>query len=372
MTMNSPALNSEQLATRLKQIRQTVGSWLQERQVEGKPYGVFQLCAGAYAKEGELNGSTGALELWVMLGLPLSMEQRESAIRTLKGYQNPDSGLVFDSSWTQRQANPQAKDPQEGDSFFTMTTSSALRALGSRFDYPVRYLSELTPDHLIERTQIGVGAHNPFALGDFGELVGLNIQLSVPGASDQWNRLLTYLAENQDPETGLWPVGKIVPPYTRHINRSFHLMRTTWNTCNYPYPRAERIIDTCLQAADDTQFYDWTNGFACNDLDLAVMLYSAAQWTKHRREEVGQWAQRRLPLVLAVQKEDGGFSFFHDRAMEDHAGIAMSPGYQEGDTWGTLMYMGTIKMMVELGYPRVIVPWNFSQVHRVPSTGVYQ
>ncbi len=366
MNMNSPPIQPDELARKLAHIKEHVTSWLRKRCVVGKPFGVFQLCANAFSQDGELNASTGALELWVMLGLPLSDNERKSAIQVLKAYQNRDSGLVTDPSWKSRQLGADSREADRGDTFFTMTSSSALKALGSRFDYPIRYLSEMTPEALINKTRITTGAHNPFAIGDFGELVRLNVQLGVTDASRQWERLMSYLVDIQDTQTGLWPRGQTYPPYVPHINRSFHLMRTTWNGISYPYARADRMIDTCLSAADDPQFYDWTHGYACNDLDLAVMLYSASRWTTYRTEDVSAWARHRLPLVLEVQKDDGGFSFFHDAAMRDHAGIAMSPGHSESDTWGTLMYMGTIKMMVELGYDTVSVPWTYSQVHCVP------
>ena len=67
--------------------------------------------------------------------------------------------------------------------------------------------------------------------------------------------------------------------------------------------------------------------------------------------------------MLSVQKPEGGFSFYHETAMTDHAGLNMSIGAYEADTWGTLMYLGTLKMMVELGYPGLTAPWAFSHVH---------
>ena len=70
-------------------------------------------------------------------------------------------------------------------------------------------------------------------------------------------------------------------------------------------------------------------------------------------------------MILDIHKPDGGFSFFHDRAMDRHCHLAISSGDAEGDLWGTLMYLGTIKLMVKMGYPELDVPWGFSKVHHV-------
>lgn len=352
-------------AAALSRIRNDVAAWLETRRVSGAPFGAFTLCSHAHATGGELNASTGALELSVMLDLLLSSEERQSAVQYLKGFQNRETGLVTDPSWAGRELRPDRRVKDGGDTFFTMTASAALRALGASFDYPVQYLAAMSTDELVARVRMDTGAHNPLAVGDLGELLYLNRELGVPGSGEQWDALMEHIARTQDPATGLWPSGGTSRPYTPHINRSFHVMRTTWNLIKRPYPKADRIIEACLEASRDTAFYDWEHGYACNDLDLAHMFYSASRWTDYRFGEVSEWARSRLPMILSVQKDDGGFSFYHEAAMRDHAGIAMSPGEHESDTWGTLMYMGTIIMMVELGYPGLEVPWGYSRVHCV-------
>jgi hypothetical protein len=202
-----------------------------------------------------------------------------------------------------------------------------------------------------------------------------NARVGVPGAASTRDEFLAAARAMQDTETGLWlgdhagAPGRTeaeIGPLTPHINRTFHVIKFLYNTRNLPVPHAERMIDSCLAARDDVRFYSWETGFACNDLDLALVLYSASRWTDHRRQEIRDWARERLPLILAVQKPDGGFSFEHERAMQTHLRLRISPGVAEGDLWGTLMYLGTVKMMVHLGYPEVTVPWGFSTVHAVP------
>jgi hypothetical protein len=364
--MNQAPLAHDEIERALERLRREVGDWVMERRTPGKTFGHFSLCRHSLVP-GELNAATGAIELWVMLGLPLDDRERLEAVEYIRSHQNRDTGLVSDPSWANRQLAQNEDQLLKGDTFFTMTAASALKALGSHFRHPIAYLMGLSPEQLVMNTKLMAGSHQPFSIGDYGTLIFANRMLRVPNAESQWKAVCEQLERWQDATTGLWGNGPIHPPYTLYINLAFHLLRTTWNVERWAYPYAHRIVDTCLAAADDEAYYDWTRGSACNDLDLAVMLYSAAQWTNHREEEVVRWARRRLPMLLHVQQSDGGFSFYHTKAMTEHGGLRMSPGYPEGDTWGTIMYMGTIKMMVALGYPDIHVPWSFSQVHAVPA-----
>lgn len=359
------AIGIAEIDSVLARIKEHTADWLQSRRVPDTPFGHFSFSERAYADD-ELNAATGALELWVMLGLPLKEEQRREAVAHLRSYQDPDTGLVRDPTWKGRQRRENRHQLEKGDTFFTMTAACALEALGSTFLHPVAYLKELDGDTLAAQINLLGGAHSPFVMGDCAPLVRLNERLGIPSAAGQWRALMDMLEEKQDPLTGLWSDGKVSPPYTPYINRAFHFMRTTWNVVNHPYRFPERIIDTCLAAAWDPDYYSWERGFACNDLDLALMLYSSSRWTSHRCDDVAEWALKRLPSIIGVQKPDGGFSFRHESAMTEHAGIAMSPGEPEGDMWGTLMYLVTVKMMVELGYDGKTAPWSFNQVHAVP------
>lgn len=358
------AFSENELLNQLNQTKKEVINWLQSHQVENQPFGHFRSCTHAYAPD-ELDAATAGIELWVALELPISEQQKNEAIQHLKSYQNPDTGLVIDPTWQNRQIND--KSPSErGDTFFTMTACEALTALGTHFEYPIQYIIGLSPEELISATNPQISALSPFAIGDYAALVAHNCRLNIPNALEQWNAVFGFIRRKQDKATGLWPKRKITHPYTPAINRAFHFLRSTWNLVDYPYRLPGRMINTCLEAANDPDYYGWNEGDACNDLDIAFILYSASCWSRHRLDEIRLWAARQLPHIFRIQKPDGGFSYKHNKAMYKHNKISMSPGLPEGDIWGTLMNIGTIKMMTELAYPDVIAPWKFSQVHRVP------
>ncbi|GAA1955136.1 hypothetical protein [Agromyces allii] len=358
-------LDTPTVSDLLTGIADRAGAWLTRRR---SPDGIgFGLCEGSIVPV-ELNATTAGVELWVALGLPLTAQERVSWIEHLAAYQLERTGLVVDRTWRGRQLVANPRQRSDGDTFFTMTTTAALDALGGQLRYPVRYLAEASVRDLEAAVSWEWLAHAPFGVGDFGPLVLHNTRLAVPGAAEQWSWVNEMLVRTQDP-SGFWPVGTIAGPITPHINRAFHVLRASWNLSGRPIERAESLIDACLIAGDDPTFYGWDTGFACNDLDLAHVAYSAARWTDHRRDELADWARRLLARVLAVEKPGGGFSFFHETAMEAHAGIAMSGRRPKADMWGTLMYLGAIKMTAELGWPEVKAPWAFSKVHAVPEGG---
>lgn len=367
-TFPAHSISKEELIDALLQIKADVIKWLVLHQVPSQPFGHFVTANHSFVSD-ELDAATAGIELWVMLGLPLSEEQRIEAIQHLRSYQNPLTGLVIDPTWRGRQLYENLETLEKGDTFFTMTTCEALKALESEFTFPIKYLADLAPADLIAKTDPAISALNPFAIGDYAALIFENIHLGVAGAAEQRKALFNFIQQEQDQLTGLWPRGQVTFPYTPAINRAFHFLRSTWNMMDFPYSFADRMIDSCLVAADDPNYYGWEQGEACNDLDLAFLLYSAAQWTEHRSTDVKNWAASHLPAILRTQKPDGGFSYKHMNAMVKHNMISMSPGLPEGDIWGTLMYMGTIRMMAELAHPGISVPWNFSHVHRIPKPG---
>jgi hypothetical protein len=363
MKPSNDLIDTAQLQDKLQQVKEDVTRFLISCRSLGMPFGRFKTCAHAYMPH-ELDAATAGIELWVMLDLPINEQELGEAVRYLKSFQNPDTGLVFDRSWNERDANSEKKTWEKGDTFFTVTTIDALKALGARLEYPIHYLTNLSAERLISNTNSELSAQHPFAIGDYAALVAHNFGLNIPRAHEQWIAILKLLKHSQDSTTGLWTKGYVSPPYTPSINRTFHFLRSTWNLVDHPYLFVKQMIDSCLDALDEPQYYK--KGDACDDLDLAHVIYGASCWSSYRASEVKLWAAERLLQILDMQRSDGGFSYKNEKAMSMHNRIAISPGKGEGDIWGTFMYMGTIKMMTELAYPEIIVPWSFSKVHRVP------
>jgi hypothetical protein len=348
----------------LKTLHAGACDFLRARRTPGKPFGHFKLCAHAFADD-ELSALCVGLELWKLLGLELDECDLDHAVARMAAMRNPHTGLLADPAWRGRLPAEAEALLRDGDSFFTRSAVCALRAWERPLPGEIAVLRDLDAGSLPGRVRWERGGHDLFAVGDLAVLLLHNAEVGVAGAGELHRAFLAAAAERQDPGTGLWLQGDPRDGLTPSINLTFHTVKFAFNAFGQPLPRAEAIIDSCLSAARDERYYSWENGYACNDLDLALVLYSAARCTGHRREEIAVWARERLPLILRVRKPDGGFSFYHERAMERHYLLRVSPGEAEGDLWGTLMYLGTVHMMVRLGYPDLEVPWTTSEVHKV-------
>lgn len=349
----------------LDTIKQKAIHWLIEHQTKDGPFGSFICCKHAFSP-GELDASTAGIELWVMLDLPMNDSQRKEAVNYIQSYQNPHTGLVIDHSWENR-FNNNPDRLTSGDTFFTATAIEALSALKSGFIYPIKYLEDVSTNELLSKIDLSISALHPFSIGDLGSLLINNIKCNSKTASEKWLAINELLQQKQNNQTGLWLDSKKSQPLAPAVNRTFHFLRSTWNYSNHPYINASEMIDSCLLVSRDKNYYGWEHGDACNELDLAFVIYSASIWTKHREEDIRNWAIDTLPSILFLQKDDGGFSYKHQKAMFQHNNIFISPGFPEGDIWGLLMYLGTIKMMAELAYPGILAPWKFSHLHRVPN-----
>lgn len=348
----------------LQTLRGDAIRFLRTRQSPGKPFGHFNQCAHAYADD-ELSALSVALELYAILGVEVPDSDVAYCLERLNGMQHPETGLLVDPSWKGRLNDDGQYMLHEGDSFFTRSAICALKAWDQHLALPIRYLEDLDTDTLAKRIIWGSGGHHRYSLGDLAVTLEHNVQLNIPGAKELQDAFLDQVKAKQDPDFGLWIREDPAYALTPSINFTFHTIKFTYNTRDLPLSHAERAIDSCLAACRDERYYSWDTGYACNDLDLALVLYSASRDTDYRQEEIGDWARERLPLILDIQKPDGGFSFHHDRAMERHCHLSVSPGEPEADLWGTLMYLGTVHMMTAMGYPGLGIPWNTSQVHKV-------
>jgi hypothetical protein len=349
----------------LQHIHSEAVRFVKSRQSPGMPFGNFNQCRNAFAVSDFSARCTG-LELWKALDLPFQKDALEEAFRSLRAFQDQYSGLVCIPEWIQQETYRSFMHTWNGDSFFTRSAVCTLNAWETDpLDHPVAYLRRLKPAEIPQSVHWERGGHHPFSIGDIVVLIRHNQRLGIPSASRQLEVFLKEIEKRQDPETGLWLADDTKSSLTPSINLTFHTIKFSYNADRRPLPYEERIIDSCLHACRDREQYGWKTGYACNDLDLALVLYSALRHTDYRREEAAEWARDTLPMILDIQKPDGGFSFYHEKAMDRHFLLKVSPGHKEGDLWGTLMYLGTIWMMTRIAYPELPIPWNPSEVHRI-------
>lgn len=166
-------VNQQTLQARLFALKAEVGGWLDKRRCPDEPFGRFSFCEGAMAPY-ELNASTGGIELWVMLGLPMDKEHKQQATAVLQEYQQPENGLVYDPAWEGRYIGCDRETARKTSFFFTMTAASALEALKTTYRYPIRYLTESSPDELVSKTTLTNAVGGPYGIGNYGTLLRVN------------------------------------------------------------------------------------------------------------------------------------------------------------------------------------------------------
>jgi len=121
-----------------------------------------------------------------------------------------------------------------------------------------------------------------------------------------YDRLLDYLLERQNQETGLWH-GTSHASVREGVFAAYHFFPFFfWR--GRPVPHAERILDSTLaiQHADGL-FGAEQGGGACEDLDAIDTLVKFSLVTNHRATEVRNALIRALDRLLLLQNPDGGF-----------------------------------------------------------------
>ncbi len=179
--------------------------------------------------------------LYTLDELPSDTEAKESWIRAIARFQDPDTGLFKDGSHHQ-----------------IHTTAFALAALDffdARADHPLKALHPFIErermegflDSLLWHEEPWLESHK--GAGIYAALV-LNREVSR-----QWQHwYFDWLWEQEDPESGLWPKGKTIPlndpgapvPLFHYLGGSFHyLFNIVYAGRKQRYP--ERAVDTCLE-----------------------------------------------------------------------------------------------------------------------------
>ena len=205
----------------LNTLHQDSIRFVQDRQTHGTPFGHFNHCQHAFAKD-ELSALTVGLELWKMLGIPLSDTDLTYTHQPMQDMQSAETGLMIDPSWEGRLRPEGDSMLVSGDTFFTRCTICALWAWDRQLIHPVAYLQALNPSQLLPCIYWGRGGHAHFTLWDLAVLLTHNQHIAAPGADQLFHSFLKAVEAKQDPATGLWLNGDPAEALTPSINCSFH------------------------------------------------------------------------------------------------------------------------------------------------------
>ena len=221
--------------------------------------------------------------LYTLGELPSGGAEREAWIRAIRSFQNPETGLFEDGSHHE-----------------IHTTAFALAALDlfeARAAHPLRALHPLRDKRKLEgfleslRWQREPWLDSHQGAGIYSALV-LNREVSR-----EWEGwYFAWLWENEDPRTGFWRKGAVVPlsdpgspvPLFHYLGGSFHyLFNIVHARRRQRYP--ERAVDTCLEIWEGGHqpLYGepFCRGVSYAEIDWAFYLNRSVRQSGYRFEE---------------------------------------------------------------------------------------
>lgn len=231
---------------------------------------------------------------WMLDQLPHDPEQRRGWVNTLKGFQDPDSGLF---------ASGQHALP------VTAACSAALHCFGQRPDHPVQSVQDLLeiPNLQAFLQQLEWG-ENPERAAREAAAVYSILVLNRQANSD-WREAFTHwIHQATDPHTGLLRQGSIAPmevdgqwtllPYLCGIMYPVAL----GNYGHQPLCMPWRLIDTALEIMEfHRELFFKRRGH--RHLPWIFCLSRSMRQTAHRHEEVRQVLIRFVPDYLTYLEE---------------------------------------------------------------------
>jgi hypothetical protein len=341
----------------LRGLADGVWGWLSGLRAPGRP-GWVRLCReGALVEPGPRAGlgvSCLALKTCAMLGLLPRLEPGEAEgwvrhIRSFQAESGRSSGFFEDPTVT-RPADRKAGWFRRDVKVRLAETRQACAALMTVGSAPLHPVSRLpgTP----EEARAFVAALDWDRPWDAGSHAGhLLFFYGLSCAEGLSAAVLSELDKRQDPATGAWFAQR--PGMEQLVNGAMKVL-TGYAALGKPFARAERLIDTCLEAGHEEH--------ACNNADVVYVLSECARRTGHRRREVEDYLVRRLAVLRRFQRPDGGFSFYPDGAQDHYYGARVSRRLPESDVHGTTLFAWTLAMIGDT------LGWNRDLGWRLPVT----
>ena len=184
-------------------------------------------------------------------------------------------------------------------------------------------------------------------------------------------RLLDWLEDAQDSQTGLWGKPFDTPALlSRGVQTGYHL----WLLFFYderPIRYIERIIDSALATHNRLGGFGMVlNSSACEDIDSIDPLARFSRLTDYRRDEVQASLCRALPQVLRNMNGDGSWVFRrHGTIILLHP--QMAGIIDEGDmfyTWFRILSLAYLTTVLDDAPAQLVYPWLFKRApgHQFP------
>ncbi|MFJ8752590.1 acyltransferase [Streptomyces sp. NPDC102441] len=239
----------------------------------------------------------------LLLGGPPPGEDRDALVERLRALQDPVTGLVAEFG------GPSPSLDDHSAMYHILCAGYALELLGSRFAHPVRAVTELPADRLVERLDGLPWRTEAWRSGNWVDGAATALHFASPGSSPQTATLFGWLLTRADPRHGLWGAPDAKEGWRQPVNGFYRTSRGSFAQFGLPVPYPERTVDTVLTHSLDPAWFGPDRGTACDVLDVIHPLWLCARSTGHRAGEGRDWARGQLERVLARWQDGAGFSF---------------------------------------------------------------
>lgn len=277
----------------------------------------------------------------------------DEQIRRLHAWQDPSTGAVAPLGADGRQQS--GLDFSDGDvAYHVLSTGYGLDLLGSEFPAALTWVTEATPDSVVEfcrrlpwKSDAWNAGHH---IDGFGTALLWTKRAGIPVPDGVEEALFGWLLLNADPHTGMWGSATRDRGLLPVVNGFYRASRGTFAQFGVPLPHPERVVDTVLDHARDRRWFAPGMRNACNVLDVAHPLW-LTRGVGHRSDEVQRLAERLLSDALQMWVPGEGFGFREPSATTRGLAETM-PGLQGTEMWlAIIWYLADLLGIAgELGY----------------------
>ena len=262
-------------------------------------------------------GCADAANILYMIGaFPAEAKERASWVKVLQGFQHEDTGLFVEAT--------------HHPIHTTAHCIAALELFEEKALHPMTSLHKyLDKEELYDFLYNLEWTVNPWLASHQG--AGLYAALVLQGEADrEWQQwYFDWFWEEEDPETGFWSKGKVVPisegdsfagklPFPTifpHLAGSFHYL-FNHEYAHMPLRYPDKLIDTCLDILYDVKWPTLGGKVSFAEVDWVYCLTRAMRQTPHRfyeaKEALRSFAEGYLDYLDSLDPDtDDGLNDLH-------------------------------------------------------------
>ncbi len=164
-------------------------------------------------------------------------------------------------------------------------------------------------------------------------------------SQDRYEALIQYAIEwvnrLQHRDDGCWYKGDV--PLRIKLNGAMKIITALLAIDRLQFDYPEKLVDYALRAEEDEHACDLFN-------TMLVLNYASKLLGRtYRQGEIEKFALKKLSVYRRYyHEEEGGFSFFLNRANSNYYGVKITRGRYEPDIHGTMLFLWGISLIVQI------------------------